>query len=77
MINPQTIIQMLQSARNPEQFVNNMLNANPQMRTAIEQMRNSTNGASYEDIAKQLAKQRGMSDEELQRLYAQITHRNM
>ena len=77
MINPQMLIQMLQGTRNPEQFVNNMLNANPQMRTAIEQMRNITNGASYEDIAKQLAKQRGMSDEELQRLYAQITHRNM
>ena len=77
MINPQTIIQMLQSARNPEQFVNNMLTANPQMRTAIDQMRNSTNGPSYEDIAKQLAKQRGMSDEELQRLYNQITPKNM
>lgn len=70
MINPQMLIQILQGTRNPEQFVNNMLNANPQMR-------NSTNGASYEDIAKQLAKQRGMSDEELQRLYSQITHRNM
>ena len=77
MINPQMLIQMLQGTRNPEQFVNNMLNANPQMRTEIEQMRNSTNGASYEDIAKQLAKQRGISDEELQRLYSQITHRNM
>ena len=77
MINPQLLIQILQGTRNPEQFVNNMLNANPQMRTAIEQMRNSANGASYEDIAKQLAKQRGMSDEDLQRLYAQITHRNM
>lgn len=77
MINPQMIIQMLQGTRNPEQFVNNMLNANPQMRTTIEQMRNSTNGASYEDMARQLAKQRGMSDEELQRLYSQITRKNM
>lgn len=77
MINPQMLFQILQGTRNPEQFVNNMLNANPQMRTVIEQMRNSTNGASYEDMARQLAKQRGMSDDDLQRLYSQITHRNM
>lgn len=65
-------IRMLKSSGNPEQMAKNLLNNNPQARDMLSQVRNSTQGASPEAIAKQLAKQRGIDEAELLEVFKML-----
>ena len=73
--NPFQIIQMFQQARNPQQMLMGMLQNNPQYKTALDQAQNSANGASYETIAKQIAQQQGISEQQLMQMYNSLNRR--
>ena len=59
-------------SRNPQRTLENAVNQNPQLQNTFTQLHNTSNGASYEQIARQLAKQRGMSEEQLMQMYNQF-----
>ena len=69
MMNPMQMFQMLRGAQNPQQMFQNMLMQNPQMSTALSQIQNSTQGANPKDVAMQLARQRGMSEQEVMNMF--------
>ena len=64
--------QTLRMARNPQQMFEQTVNQNPQLQNTFAQMKNSSNGASFEQMARQLAKQKGVSEEQLMQMYNQF-----
>ena len=66
------MFQMLRGAQNPQQMFQNMLQQNPQISSALSQIQNSTQGANPRDVAMQLAKQRGMSEQEVMNMFDSI-----
>lgn len=72
MMNPMQLFQALRTARNPQQMFEQTVNQNPQLQNTFTQLHNTSNGASYEQIARQLAKQRGVSEEQLMQMYNQF-----
>lgn len=68
-MNPMQLFQMLQSSQNPQMMFQQMLQQNPQMMSALSQIQNSTQGANPKDVAMQLARQRGMSEQEVMNMY--------
>lgn len=72
MMNPMQFFQNILMSRNPQRTLENAVNQNPQLQNAFTQLHNTSNGASYEQIARQLAKQRGMSEEQLMQMYNQF-----
>ena len=75
MMNPMQMFQMLRGAQNPQQMFQNMLQQNPQMSSALSQIQNSTQGANPRDVAMQLAKQRGMSEQEVMNMFNSLNRR--
>ena len=75
MMNPMQIFQMLRGAQNPQQMFQNMLMQNPQMSSALSQIQNSTQGANPRDVAMQLARQRGMSEQEVMNMFNSLNRR--
>jgi hypothetical protein len=69
MMNPMQMFQMLRGAQNPQQMFQNMLQQNPQMSSALSQIQNSTQGSNPRDVAMQLAKQRGMSEQQVMSMF--------
>lgn len=69
MINPMQLFQMLIGSQNPQQMFQQMLQQNPQMMSALSQIQNSTQGANPKDVAMQLAKQRGMSEQDVMNMF--------
>lgn len=65
-------LQGIVMSRNPQKSLEQVVNQNPQLQNTFTQLQNSSNGASYEQIARQLAKQRGMSEEQLMQMYNQF-----
>ena len=72
MRNPMQFFQNILMSRNPQRTLENAVNQNPQLQNTFTQLHNTSNGASYEQIARQLAKQRGMSEEQLMQMYNQF-----
>ena len=72
MMNPMQLFQTLRMARNPQQMFEQTVNQNPQLQNTFAQMKNSSNGASFEQMARQLAKQKGVSEEQLMQMYNQF-----
>ena len=75
MMNPMQMFQMLRGAQNPQQMFQNMLMQNPQMSSALSQIQNSTQGADPKDVAMQLARQRGMSEQEVMNMFNSLNRR--
>ena len=75
MMNPMQMFQMLRGAQNPQQMFQNMLMQNPQMSTALSQIQNSTQGSNPRDVAMQLARQRGMSEQEVMNMFNSLNRR--
>ena len=69
MMNPMQMFQMLRGAQNPQQMFQNMLMQNPQMSSALSQIQNSTQGSNPRDVAMQLARQRGMSEQQVMNMF--------
>ena len=80
MNNQMNIFQMLDMingmGNTPDAMLQMLLQQNPQGRQTIEQLRNSSNGMSAEQIAKQLARQNGISEQQLMQLYNKIKKQN-
>ena len=75
MMNPMQMFQMLRVEQNPQQMFQNMLQQNPQMSSALSQIQNSTQGANPRDVAMQLARQRGMSEQEVMNMFNALNRR--
>ena len=75
MMNPMQMFQMLRVAQNPQQMFQNMLMQNPQMSSALSQIQNSTQGSNPRDVAMQLARQRGMSEQEVMNMFNSLNRR--
>lgn len=70
--NPMELLKMLNGSQNPEMMFQRMIESNPNIRQTLMQIANSTQGASPEQIAKQMAQRSGISEEKLMQLYRQI-----
>ena len=64
---PMQIMAMLQNSGNPMQMLTQMAQQNPMMSRAM-QMGQGKNEAQLKETVRNLAKQRGMSDEQLQQM---------
>lgn len=74
-MNPMQMFQMLRGSQNPQQMFQNMIMQNPQMSSALSQIQNSTQGANPKDVAMQLARQRGMSEQEVMNMFNSLNRR--
>ena len=75
MMNPMQMFQMLRGSQNPQQMFQNMLMQNPQMSSALSQIQNSTQGSNPRDVAMQLARQRGMSEQEVMNMFNSLNRK--
>ena len=75
MMNPMQMFQMLRGSNNPQQMFQNMLMQNPQMSSALSQIQNSTQGSNPRDVAMQLARQRGVSEQEVMNMFNSLNRR--
>lgn len=66
-MNPMQIMAMLQNSGNPMQILTQMAQQNPMMGRAM-QMGKGKNEVQLKETVRNLAKQRGMSDEQLQQM---------
>jgi hypothetical protein len=74
-MNPMQLLQMFQGSQNPQMMFQQMLQNNPQMNSALTQIQNSTQGANPKDVAMQLAKQRGISEQQLMNMYNSLNRK--
>lgn len=66
-MNPMQLLMMLQSSNNPMMMLSNMAQRNPMMGRAM-QMGKGKDEVQLKTTVRNLAKQRGMSDEQLNQL---------
>lgn len=66
-MNPMQIMAMLQNSGNPMQMLTQMAQQNPMMGRAM-QMGQGKNEVQLKETVRNLAKQRGMSDEQLRQM---------
>lgn len=66
-MNPIQVMAMLQNSGNPMQMLTQMAQHNPMMSRAM-QMGKGKNEVQLKETVRNLAKQRGMSDEQLQQM---------
>lgn len=66
-MNPMQIMAMLQNSGNPMQMLTQMAQQNPMMGRAL-QMGQGKNEVQMKETVRNLAKQRGMSDEQLRQM---------
>ena len=68
----QNIFNMINSfkqAQNPQAMFEQILSQNPQMAQGFNALRNSTQGSNPRDIAMQLAKQRGIPEQQVMQMF--------
>lgn len=68
----QQIAQLISSGRNPQQIINQIVGNNPQMQQNFRQLQNMAGNMNPRDFAIQLAKQNGMSEQQLMDLARQL-----
>lgn len=68
----QQIAQLISSGRNPQQVLNQIVGNNPQMQQNLKQLQNMAGNMNPRDFAIQLAKQNGMSEQQLMDLARQL-----
>ncbi len=73
--NPFQLIQQFQRMKDPKGAFMQMMQNNPQYQQMFNQLQNSANGASAEQMARQVAKQRGISEEQLMQMYNSLARR--
>lgn len=64
----QSIFQMKNAGRNPQQLLQMMIQQNPQMQQQLAVLQNMSKGKSPKDFFAQLAKQNGVSEQNLAQL---------
>ena len=75
MMNPMQLFQMFRNHPNPQSMFQQMLQNIPQMSSALSQIQNSTQGANPRDVAMQLAKQRGISEQQIMNMYNSLARK--
>ena len=68
-------LQQIQQFQNPQQVFMNMLQRNPQMQQQMQQLQNMSNGRSMEQTVRQIAKQQGISEQQLMQAYNSLANR--
>lgn len=61
----QSVFQMRNAGRNPQQILQMMIQKNPQVGQLMTQFRNMSNGRNPRDFITQLARQNGVSDQNI------------
>jgi hypothetical protein len=69
------MVQQMQKCKNPQQAVMGMIQGNPQMQKQMQQMQNISGGRSVEQTVRQLAKQQGISEEQLMQAYNSLANK--
>ena len=69
------MVQHFQQAKDPKQAFMGMIQQNPQVQQKMQQMQNISGGRSMEDTVRQLAKQQGISEEQLMQVYNSFANR--
>ena len=64
-MDPRQIMQLIKGGGNPQQIVQQMLNNNPQAQQTFRQLQNMAGDMNPRDFAIQLAKQNGMTEQQL------------
>lgn len=68
-------VQQMQQYKNPQQAFMGMIQNNPQMQQQMQTMKNISGGRSVEDTVRQLAKQQGISEEQLMQAYNSLANK--
>ena len=69
------MIQQMQKYQNPQQMFMGMIQQNPQIQKDMQTMQNISGGRSVEQTVRQLAKQQGISEEQLMQAYNSLAHK--
>lgn len=69
------MVQQFQQAQNPKQAFMGMIQQNPQVQQKMQQMQNISGGRSMEQTVRQLAKQQGISEEQIMQAYNRFANR--
>ena len=69
------IVQQMRQYQNPQQAFMGMMQGNPQMQKQMQQMQNISGGRSVEQTVRQLAKQQGISEEQLMQAYNSLANK--
>ena len=64
-MDPRQIMQLMKGGSNPQQIMQQMLTNNPQAQQTFRQLQNMAGDMNPRDFAVQLAKQNGMSEQQL------------
>ena len=64
----QSVFQMRNSGRNPQQILQMMIQQNPQIQQRIAMLQNMSKGKSPQEFFSQLAKQNGVSEQNMAQL---------
>ena len=71
----QSIMQMKNAGRNPQQVMQMLMQQNPQMQQNLAVLQNMAKGKNPQEFFTQLAKQNGVSDQNLQLIMQMIGHK--
>jgi hypothetical protein len=69
------MVQQMQQYKNPQQMFMGMMQQNPQMQKQMQTMQNVSGGRSVEQTVRQLAKQQGISEEQLMQAYNSLANK--
>lgn len=69
------MVQQMQQYKNPQQAFMGMIQQNPQMQKQMQTMQNISGGRSVEQTVRQLAKQQGISEEQLMQAYNSLANK--
>lgn len=69
------MVQQMQQMKNPKQSFMGMVQNNPQYQQQMQTMQNMAGGRSLEQTVRQLAKQQGISEEQLMQAYNSLANR--
>jgi thiaminase len=69
------MVQQFQQAQNPKQAFMGMIQQNPQVQQKMQQAQNISGGRSMEQTVRQLAKQQGISEEQLIQAYNSLANK--
>lgn len=69
------LLQQVQQMKNPQQAVMGMIQNNPQFQKQMQTLQNVSGGRSMEQTVKQLAKQQGISEQQLMQAYNSLANK--
>ena len=69
------MLNQFQQMQNPKQAFMGMIQQNPQVQQKMQQMQNISGGRSMEQTVRQLAKQQGISEEQLMQAYNSLANK--